>query len=172
MLGAAALSGLLREWIDTGAILAIVVLNAVLGFVQEFRAERSLEALKKMAVVMAHALRAGELQSLPARELIPGDLLQVEAGDRIAADGRLVHATAFQTQEAALTGESTPVSKSVEPTSQADILLGDRRNIIYSGTVAFSGRARAVVVGTGLHTELGKIAMELWKAAWRTAKSN
>ncbi|WP_447978020.1 cation-translocating P-type ATPase [Candidatus Nitrospira bockiana] len=167
LIGAAAVSGLLGEWIDAGAILAIVVLNAVLGFVQEFRAERSLEALKKMAVVMAHVVRAGELRAVPARELVPGDLIQIEAGDRIAADARVIYATAFQTQEAALTGESTPVSKSIEPILQPDIPLGDRRNMVYSGTIAVSGRARAIVIGTGLHTELGKIAALIQTAAQR-----
>jgi Ca2+-transporting ATPase len=110
LIGAAIVSGLLQEWVDAAAIVAIVILNAILGFVQEFRAERSLEALKQMVVVTARVIRDGALVELPAGELVPGDLIQVEAGDRIPADARLVYATSLQTQEASLTGESTPVT--------------------------------------------------------------
>src|SRR6266702_3188296 len=102
LIGAAIVSGALQEWVDAAAIIAIVILNAILGFLQEFRAERSLEALKRMVVVTARVFRDGVLVSLPARELVPGDLIQVEAGDRIPADARLVYATGLQTQEASL----------------------------------------------------------------------
>jgi len=165
LIGAAIVSGALQEWVDAAAIIAIVILNAILGFVQEFKAERSLEALKRMVVVTARVVRDGVLVSLPARELVPGDLIQVEAGDRIPADARLVYATGFQTQEASLTGESTPVAKSADPISQADVPLGDRYNMLYMGTTAVSGKARALVVGTGMRTELGKIAALIQKAA-------
>ena len=165
LIGAAIVSGLLQEWVDAAAIIAIVILNAILGFVQEFRAERSLAALKHLEVVTARVIRDGALLSLPARELVPGDLVQVEAGDRIPADARLVYATAFQTQEASLTGESTPVAKSSDPISQAEVPLGDRHNMLYTGTVAVSGKARALVVDTGVRTELGKIAAMIHKAA-------
>ncbi len=158
LIGAAIVSGLLQEWVDAAAIIAIVILNAVLGFVQEFRAERSLAALKHLEVITARVIRNGVLLSLPARELVPGDLVQVEAGDRIPADARLLYATAFQTQEASLTGESTPVAKSADPIPEEAIPLGDRRNMLFMGTVAVSGKARALVVNTGLRTELGKIA--------------
>jgi len=165
LLGAAIVSGLLQEWVDATAILAIVILNAILGFIQEFRAERSLEALKRMVVVAARVIRDGVLVSLPARELVPGDLIQVEAGDRVPADARLVYATGLQTQEASLTGESTPVTKSTEQISQAEVPLGDRHNMLYMGTVAVSGKARALVVNTGIHTEIGRIAVLIQTAA-------
>jgi Ca2+-transporting ATPase len=164
LIGAAIVSGLLQEWIDAAAIIAIVILNAVLGFVQEFRAERSLEALKQMVVVTARVFRDGSLVSLPARELVRGDLTQVEAGDRVPADARLVYATGLQTQEASLTGESTPVVKSSDPIPQEEIPLGDRHNMLYMGTVVVSGKGRALVVGTGLHTELGRIATMIQEA--------
>lgn len=164
LIGAAILSGLLQEWVDAAAIMAIVILNAILGFIQEYRAERSLEALKHMAVITARVVRDGILTSLPARELVPGDLIQVEAGDRVPADARLVYATGLQTQEASLTGESAPVAKSIELLSQAEVPLGDRHNMLYMGTVAVSGKARALVVNTGSHTELGKIAAMIRQA--------
>jgi Ca2+-transporting ATPase len=165
LIGAAIVSGLLQEWVDAAAIIAIVILNAILGFVQEFRAERSLEALKQMVVVTARVFRDGSLVSLPARDLVPGDLIQVEAGDRIPADARLVYAAGFRTQEASLTGESTPVTKSTGQISQAEVSLGDRHNMLYMGTVAVSGKARALVVDTGIHTELGKIAAMIQEEA-------
>ena len=102
LIGAAAISGLLADWVDTAAILAIVVLNAALGFIQEYRAERSLAALKKLSVTTARVIRDGAVRSIPARELVPGDLIQVEAGDHVPADACLVYATALRTQEAAL----------------------------------------------------------------------
>jgi Ca2+-transporting ATPase len=158
LIAAAIISGILQEWVDAAAILAIVILNAILGFVQEFRAERSLAALKHLEVVTARVIRNGALLSIPARELVPGDLVQVEAGDRIPADARLVYATAFQTQEASLTGESTPVAKTADPIPEEEVPLGDRRNMLFMGTVAVSGKARALVANTGMGTELGKIA--------------
>ena len=158
LIGAAVVSGLLQEWIDAVAILAIVVLNAILGFVQEFRAGQSLAALRKLSVPTARVIREGVIRSIQARELVPGDLIQVEAGDRIPADCRLVYATSLQTQEASLTGESTPVAKSAEPIPQPDLPLGDRHNMVFLGTVAVSGKGRALVISTGSLTELGKIA--------------
>ncbi len=158
LIGAAVVSGLLEEWIDAAAIVAIVVVNAILGFIQEFRAERSLAALRKLSVATARVIREGVARSIPARELVPGDLIQVEAGDRIPADSRLVYATSLQTQEASLTGESTPVSKSAEPIPHTEVPLGDRRNMLFMSTVAVSGKGRALVTATGTKTELGKIA--------------
>ena len=165
LIGAALVSGLLQEWIDAAAIVAIVVLNAILGFVQEFRAERSLAALRKLSVATARVIREGVAQSIPARQLVPGDLIQVEAGDRIPADSRLIYATSLQTQEASLTGESTPVSKSAELISQTEVPLGDRRNMLFMSTVAVSGKGRALVTATGLQTELGKIAAMIHREA-------
>lgn len=158
LIGAAFISGLLQEWVDAAAILAIVVLNALLGFVQEYRAERSLAALKKLSVATARVIREGGLHSIPAREVVPGDLIQVEAGDRIPADSRVVYAAGLQTQEASLTGESTPVEKSRDPIPDTEVPVGDRRNMLFMGTIAVSGRGRAVVTATGSDTELGRIA--------------
>jgi Ca2+-transporting ATPase len=158
LMGAALVSGLLQDWLDAGAIMAIVFLNGGLGFIQEFRAERSLAALRKMSVAMARVVRAGVLQSIPARELVPGDLLLLEAGDRISADARLVYTAGFQTQEASLTGESTPVLKDTHLVLSVKAALADRTNMAFMGTIAVSGKSRALVVATGVKTELGRIA--------------
>ncbi|MBX9658160.1 MAG: cation-translocating P-type ATPase [Nitrospiraceae bacterium] len=165
LIGAAVVSGLLQEWIDAAAIVAIVVLNAILGFVQEFRAERSLAALRKLSVATARVIREGVVRSIPARELVPGDLIQVEAGDRIPSDSRLIYATSLKTQEASLTGESTPVSKSAELIPQTEVPLGDRRNMLFMSTIAVSGKGRALVTATGPQTELGKIAAMIHREA-------
>jgi Ca2+-transporting ATPase len=165
LIGAAIVSGLLEDWIDAAAILAIVFFNGVLGFVQEFRAERSLAALRKMSVSLARVIRDGVLQSIPARELVRGDMVVLEAGDRIPADARLVYTTNFQAQEASLTGESTPVPKQAERLEATDVPLADQRNMVFMGTVAVSGKARGLVVATGLGTELGRIAALIQKAA-------
>ncbi|ALA60292.1 cation-translocating P-type ATPase [Nitrospira moscoviensis] len=164
LIGAAVVSGLLKDWLDAAAILAIVLLNGLLGFVQEYRAERSLAALRKLSVAMARVFRDGALQSVPARELVPGDVIALEAGDRVPADARLIYAANFQTQEASLTGESTPVRKRPERLA-ADVPLADRSNMMFMGTVAVSGKARALVVATGSGTELGRIAAMIQKAA-------
>ena len=165
LIGAALVSGLLEDWIDAAAILAIVFFNGVLGFVQEFRAERSLAALRKMSVAMARVIRDGALQSIPARELVRGDVIALEAGDRIPADSRLFYTTNFQAQEASLTGESTPVHKQAELLDGAEVPLADQCNMVFMGTVSVSGKARGLVVATGLGTELGRIASMIQKAA-------
>src|SRR3990167_7087815 len=128
LIGAAVVSGLLEDWLDAAAILAIVLLHGLLGFVQEFRAERSLAALRKMSVAMARVFRDGVLRPVPARELVSGDLILLEAGDRIPADSRLIYATNFQVQEASLTGESTPVQKNAGVLERVDMPLADRTN--------------------------------------------
>jgi Ca2+-transporting ATPase len=158
LIGAAVISGLLREWVDAGAILAIVMLNAILGFVQEYRAERSLAALRRLSVTTARVVRGGELRSIPARDVVPGDLIQVEAGDHIPADARVVYATTLRTQEAALTGESTSVDKTAEGLTGDAVAIADRRNMLFFGTQVTAGKGRALVVATGLTTELGRIA--------------
>ena len=165
LVGAAVISGLLGDWLDAAAILAIVFLNGLLGFVQEFRAERSLAALRKMSVVMARVIRDGVLRSIPARELVPGDVIFLEAGDRVPADARLIYATNFQSQEASLTGESTPVQKAAILIDRPDVLLADRANMVFMGTIAVSGKARALVVATSLRTELGRIAAMIQQAS-------
>ncbi len=164
LIGAAVISGLLEDWLDAAAIMAIVFLNGVLGFVQEFRAERSLAALRKMSVATARVYRDGVFRSIPARELVLGDLIVLEAGDRVPADARLIYTTNFQTQEASLTGESTPVQKHANPIAGTDIPLAERKNMAFMGTVVVSGKARALVVATALYTELGRIAAMIQKA--------
>ena len=158
LIGAAMISGLLEDWLDAAAILAIVFFNGLLGFVQEFRAERSLAALRKMSVATARVFRDGVLQSIPARELVPGDVILLEAGDRIPADARLLYTVNFQTQEASLTGESTPIQKGAQALSGAAVPLADQANMAFMGTTAVSGKARAVVVTIGQRTELGRIS--------------
>ncbi|MCI0464389.1 MAG: cation-translocating P-type ATPase [Gemmataceae bacterium] len=164
LLVAAAISGLLGDWTDMIAILAIVLLNALLGFFQEERAERALAALQKLSAPQARVLRHGVLQVVPARELVPGDRIELEAGDNVPADARLLTTVSFRVQEAALTGESVPVDKDAGVVLSPDTPLGDRRNMVYLGTVAAAGKASAVVVGTGMNTELGGIAGLLQRA--------
>jgi P-type Ca2+ transporter type 2C len=155
---AALIAGLMGEWVDTVAILAIVLLNGVIGFMQEERAERALASLQKLTSPMAKVLRDGELQSLPAKDLVAGDCLLLEAGDNVPADCRLLTSFSLQVQESALTGESVPVDKDADSSVPENASLGDRRNMIYLGTVTAAGKATAVVVQTGMKTELGQIA--------------
>jgi P-type Ca2+ transporter type 2C len=138
-------------------ILAIVILNATLGFIQEARAEKSVRALMALAAPEATVVRDGERQRIAAQDIVPGEIVLIEAGDKIPADARLVEVANLQTNEAPLTGESVPVSKDVEPL-EGDGGLGDRRNMLYSGTVATYGRGSALVVSTGMATEVGRIA--------------
>ena len=165
LIGAAVVSGLLEDWVDAAAILAIVLLNGILGFVQEFRAERSLAALRRMSIATARVIRDGTLHVIPAREVVSGDVVLLEAGDRVPADARLVYTTNFHTQEASLTGESTPVGKGDEAIDRTGVPLADRSNMVFMGTVAVSGKARGLVTATGLRTELGHIATMIQKAA-------
>jgi Ca2+-transporting ATPase len=139
------------------AILSIVVLNAIMGYVQESRAESAVAALRQMGAAHAEVIRGGERHRVPAAAVVPGDIVLIEEGDTIPADARVIHSTALQTSEAALTGESLPVSKSVAPLA-GEMDLGDRANMIFSGTAATYGRGRAVVVATGMQTEMGRIA--------------
>jgi P-type Ca2+ transporter type 2C len=155
---AALVSAVLGEWVDAGAILAIVVLNAILGVVQESRAEEALAALKKMAAPEAQTLRDGRRVSVPAPQLVPGDVVFLEAGNFIPADVRLLEAVNLRVEEAALTGESVPVQKSATLILDKDAGLGDRKNTAFMGTVVSYGRGRGVVVGTGMRTQLGMIA--------------
>ena len=139
------------------AIFAVVLLNAILGYVQESRAESAVAALRQMAAAQAHVLRDGERQSVPSAEVVPGDIILVEEGDTIPADARVIQSTALQTAEAALTGESLSVSKEITRITE-NVGLGDRDNMIFSGTAATYGRGRAVVIATGMQTETGRIA--------------
>ena len=138
-------------------IFAIVLFNGILGYVQEARAERSVAALRAMAAAEASVLRDGQVQRIPATNLVLGDIILIEAGDTIPADARLTHSVALQTAEASLTGESLPVSKAIAPLLE-EVGIGDRVNSVFSGTAASYGRGRAVVTATGMQTEMGKIA--------------
>ena len=156
-----AISALLGEWIDALAILSIVVLNTVLGIVQERRAEQALAALKRLAAPDAHVLRDGHRQVLPARDLVPGDIVFLEAGNYVPADVRLLEAVNLRVEEASLTGESLPVEKNAALVLNRNVPLGDRRNTAFMGTLVSYGRGRGVVVSTGMHTQLGLIASML-----------
>ena len=141
---------------DAAVILIVVVINAVIGTFQEGRAERSMEALRRLSALKVRVRRGGLEQSIEARDLVPGDLVLLSAGDAVGADARLLEAAALEAAEAALTGESLPVAKHPEPLPE-DASLADRRNMVYSGTHIAAGRGLAVVVATGLATEVGKI---------------
>ena len=155
---AAVISALLGDYSDAIAIGAIVVLNAVLGFTQEYRAEKAMAALKKLSVPSVKVRRGGEVREVPAVSLVPGDIVLLEAGSFVAADSRVLESADLQTQEAALTGESLPVRKTSDPLDQPDLALGDRRNMVYMGTYITAGRGEAIVAETGMRTELGRIA--------------
>lgn len=158
LIAAAFIAGFLGEWVDATAIGVIVVLNGLLGFFQEFRADKSLAALRKMATLTSKVIRNGELQTLPSEKIVPGDLVLIEAGDRIPADGRIIQSIELSTQEAALTGESMPIHKIADPLEKPDLSVGDKKNMGFLGTVAVSGKGYMIVTETGLQTELGKIA--------------
>jgi len=161
LLVATAISGFLGHGIEAVAITVIVLLAVVLGFVQEFRAERALEALRQMAAPLATVQRDAVEMEIAARDLVPGDVLLLRVGNRVAGDARLLEAINLQMQEAALTGESLPLEKHCEVLTSAGLALGDRRNMVYAGTAVTYGRGCAVVVATGMNTEFGQIAQLL-----------
>ena len=161
LLVATALSAALGHGVEAIAITVIVVFAVLLGFVQEFRAERAIEALREMAAPRATVIRDGTEIELPAREVVPGDLLALSAGNRVAADARLLRAVNLKAQEAPLTGESNPVGKRADAVHDADTPLGERRNMVYAGTTVSYGRGLALVVATGHDTEVGRIARML-----------
>jgi len=163
---AAVVSGALADWKDAIAILAIVVINAALGFSQEFRAEKAMAALKQLAVPTVKVRRDGHVVEISARELVPGDVVLLEAGALVPADGRLLESANLRVEEAALTGESEPVEKHVRSLDRADLPVGDQRNMVYMGTVVTYGRGLTVITATGMNTELGRIA-ELIQTAER-----
>lgn len=156
LLVAAALAVALGHHGDAGVILVVVLVNALIGSVQEGRAERSMAALRRLSTLRARVLRSGVEQNVEACELVPGDLMLLAAGDAVGADARLVDAARLQVAEAALTGESVPVAKSMTSVPEATG-LADRHDMVYSGTYVTDGRARAIVVATGVHTEVGRI---------------
>jgi len=160
-------SATLEDYADAITISVIVILNAVVGFVQEYRSERAMEALREYAAPRARVLRDGKEKIIPAEQVVPGDILLLESGDRIAADGRVIESYDLRINEAVLTGESTPVEKHTKPV-RADAPIGDRRNMIYMGTHVLYGRGRAVVTATGMNTEFGRIAGMIQEAEEKT----
>ena len=161
LIGAAIVSALLGEWVDATAIIAIVVLNTVMGVIQESRAEEALAALKKLAAPEAQVLRDGHRVMVPARLLVPGDIVFLEAGNFVPADLRLLEAVNLRIDEASLTGESVPVQKNAIEIMPTDVSLGDRKNTAFMGTTITYGRGKGVVVSTGMYTQLGMIATML-----------
>jgi len=157
LLGATFVSLLIGEVLDAAAIMAIVIISAFLGFLQEYRAEKALEALKKMAALEALVIRGGRERRILAKELVPGDIILIHAGDKVPADARLIEEFNLKVDEAPLTGESVPVNKEVI-VLPSETALADRKNMLYAGTIVTYGRGKAVVVATGMETEFGKIA--------------
>jgi len=156
LIGAAAVTGALQHWVDTGVILAVVLANAVIGFVQEGKAEAAMAAIRGMLAPKAAVLRDGHRVSVDGADLVPGDIVLLEAGDKVPADIRVLEARGLGSQEAILTGESIPVEKGQTPVA-LDAALGDRRSMLWSGTLVSQGTARGLVVATGQATEIGRI---------------
>jgi magnesium-transporting ATPase (P-type) len=157
LIGSAVITMAMQHFVDMAVILAVVIANAVIGFIQEGRAEKAMESIRGMLAPHAAVLRDGERKSIPAEELVPGDIVLLEAGDKVPADLRLIRASGLQIQEAILTGESVPSDKSTAPVAQ-DAALGDRSSMAYSGTMVTAGQGRGLVVSTGAATEIGRIS--------------
>src|SRR5262245_1178453 len=156
LLGAGFIKAMMGLWLDASVILGVVILNALLGFIQEGRAEKALDSIRNMLSAEARTVRGGETRMIPAEELVPGDVVLLESGDRIPADLRLADVKSLRAEEAALAGESVPADKTTDPVA-ATATVGDRTGMAFSGTLVVSGRATGVVVGTGSDTELGRI---------------
>ena len=173
LLAAAAVSGVLAfvendSFADVIIILAVVIINAILGVYQESKAEKAIEALQEMSAATSRVLRGGQIQTIPSEDLVKGDIILLEAGDAVPADARILESASLKVEEAALTGESVPVTKFIDMLTlsdgQKDIPLGDRKNMVYMGGTVVYGRGRAVVTATGMQTEMGKIADALEQA--------
>lgn len=161
LLIAAAISAALGEIIDAVVIGIIVILNAIIGFIQEFKAERAMEALKELAAPQTIVLRDGKEIEIPSKELVPGDIVYIDTGDRLPADIRIIEASGLKIDESSLTGESMPVKKNIEPILKENSTLGERSNIGHSSTVVTSGYGKGIVIATGMNTEIGQIASML-----------
>lgn len=157
LIAAAGLSFFFQEWLDGSAILVVILINAIIGFYMEFQAGRSMDALKKLSILPAKVIRNEIMTEINAEELVPGDLVFLEAGDMVPADGRIFRPSQLQVDEAALTGESLPVEKQ-ERQIDEETTLAERTNMLYKGTFITKGNTRCIITGTGMHTELGKIA--------------
>lgn len=157
LLGAALITALLGHWVDTAVIVGVVLVNAVIGFVQEGKAEDALRAIRDMLSARAMVVREGRQYTVPAEALVPGDVVLLQAGDRVPADLRLWRARGLQIEEAALTGESVAQEKSIDPVP-ADAVLGDRLDMAYSGTLVTHGQGVGIVVGSVADTEIGRIS--------------
>jgi Ca2+-transporting ATPase len=154
----AAVQGTVEEWFDAAVIMIIVFLNAILGFVQEYKAEKTMQALKELAAPRAKVIRNGIEMEVPSKDLVPGDIIMLATGDKISADARLLESVNLKANEASLTGESVPVVKNAEVVLEKDAYIGEKTNMVFSGCVIEYGRGRAVVTSTGMNTALGKIA--------------
>jgi P-type Ca2+ transporter type 2C len=161
LLAAALVAGLVGDLTDTIIIVIIVILNAVIGFMQENKAEEAMEALKKISALKAHVIRDGNNITIPSSDLVPGDIVSLEAGSIVPADLRLLETFSLTINESALTGESVPVEKSIKPIADADLPIGDRLNMAYKSTLVTNGRSKGIVVATGMQTEIGGIAKML-----------
>lgn len=168
LVGAAAVSGFLGDYKNTTAIISIVILFVILGFIQEYRAEKAIAALKRMSVPSVRVMRDGSPAAIPASELVPGDVIFIETGNVVPADLRLVETVNLRIQESALTGESEPVEKQPGELMVTELPLGDRNNMAFMGTVVTQGRGTAVVVNTGMDTEIGRIAELIQSAGQET----
>jgi Ca2+-transporting ATPase len=158
LIAAVVVSAAIGEVFDAGVIMVIVVACAVLGFIQEYRSERAIQALKKMAAPTAKVIRDGKEEEVPASEIIPGDIILLATGDRVPADARIIEVANLTTDEASLTGESVPIRKTTGPIHQKELAVGDRTNMVFSATVVTYGRGKGVVTATGMRTEFGRIA--------------
>lgn len=163
-----AISFITQDWIEAGVILFVIVFNTLIGFLQEYRAERTMESLRQTASPTARVIRKNLTTTIPARDLVPGDIILVEQGDSVPGDARLLRLFNLEVDEAMLTGESVPVEKSVDVIRDPNQPLADRNNMIYLGTIVTKGRGRAVVVATGMKTQMGRIAKSLVESSSST----
>lgn len=172
LIAAAVISGITSAYsgesaADTVIIMVVVIINAVLGVVQESKAEKAIAALQEIAAATSKVLRDGKQVTVKSEELVPGDVIVLEAGDAVPADARIIECASMKVEEAALTGESVPVNKLIDVLNlgaEKDIPLGDRKNMVYMGSTVVYGRGKAVICGTGMNTEMGKIATALTDA--------